>query len=232
MSKKKISTTVASVLATASLAIPATAAQASVQWRVNGALVGTTSVGTTFWGNWEVQNSVIGNIKCHLVGDLPVRNEGDAARAAVEELDPANCYTSPNPCPGVFLTTEAPVELRERTTPPPKSEKLYEARRGPMGLPWQSEGTEKPEAGLSISGVKLTVVAPCFSLEVPFEGTLEPQVINGTKNGLKPSRLVFGGTSPRVLTTKDLPTEKEQNTLSVVGEAKFNGESVQLVTLE
>jgi hypothetical protein len=104
-------------------------------------------------------------------------------------------------------------------------------------LPWQAEGTEKLETELfkrvSISGVKLTVVAPCFAAEIPFEGTLEPTVINGSRNGLKPSRLVFEpiGGKRLSLTTKDLGTEKELNSLFVSGEVKDNGESVQLMTL-
>jgi hypothetical protein len=238
MSKKKILTTVASLLATASLVIPATAAQASVEWHANGVVVGTTPVGTTLWGNLEAQNSVFGNVKCHVIGTLPVWNEGGLAKVAVELLATGSCTSEPTPCPGVFLTAEAPVEaiLRETT----KREKVAEAKRGPMSLPWHGEGTEKQEGaelvkGVSISGVKLTMVVPCFSTEVQFEGTLELPAFNGTKNGLKPMHMIINDLKRRpteCLASKTLSTEKENNILCLVGEVKDVGESMQLITLE
>ena len=183
MYKKKILTTVASLLATGSLVIPATAAQASVEWHSNGALVGATHLGTTFWGNWELQNAFLGRIKCHVIGTLPVWNEGGLAKAAVELIATGSCTSEPS-CPGVFSTAEAPVQaiLRETT----KHEKVAEAKRGPFSLPWQSEGLEAEERLEKVRKVKLnfvdlTVVAPSDNLEVPFEGTLEPERSMGQK---------------------------------------------------
>jgi hypothetical protein len=238
MSKKKISTTVASVLATASLAIPATAARASVQWHANGALVGSTPLPTTFWGNLELQNAFLGNIKCQVIGSLPVRNEGGLAKVAVSSLALSECTSQP-PCPGAFATAEAPVELLEHTTPPPKSEKRYEARRGPMSLPWQGEGLEE-EVGLTrVRKVKLNVadlteVVPCFSLEEAFEGTLEFRMVNGSKNAMHPGHLEIGSppNTGGSLTSKALPSEKEENVAHLVGQVTDVGDMVQLITLE
>jgi hypothetical protein len=231
MSKKKISTTVAFVLATASMAIPASAAQASVEWHSNGVLVGTTHAGTTFWGNWEAQNAFLGKIKCHVIGTMPVWNEGGVGKSAVELIATGSCASEPA-CSGLFMTAEAPVEaiLTEKA----KHEPVAQARRGPFSLPWQGEGTEKLEGsgleGVSITGVKLTVVAPCFAVEVPFEGTLEVPAINGARNGLKPTFIRFEGTRSGFLTSKALPTG--ENSLILVGEVRDVGESVQLITLQ
>jgi hypothetical protein len=101
-------------------------------------------------------------------------------------------------------------------------------------LPWQGEGTEKLEGsgvqGVSIRGVKLTVVAPCFSVEVPFEGTLALPAINGARNGLKPTFIRFEGIRSGSLTSKVLPTE--ENSLIIIGEVRDVGDSVQLITLQ
>jgi hypothetical protein len=41
--------------------------------------------------------------------------------------------------------------------------------------------------------VKVTLVVPQAGFEMPFEGTLEPEVVNGAKNGLAPSTGAFKG---------------------------------------
>jgi hypothetical protein len=41
--------------------------------------------------------------------------------------------------------------------------------------------------------VKVTLVVPQVGFEMPFEGTLEPEVVNGTKSGLAPSSGSFKG---------------------------------------
>jgi hypothetical protein len=105
-------------------------------------------------------------------------------------------------------------------------------------LPWQGEATEE-EGGeklrkIKTKGVKVTIVAPCFGLEVPFEGALEPIAINGSKSGLKASHLLFEGKGGKTgfLTTKVLPVEKEENIGYTIGEVKTIGSMVQLINLE
>jgi hypothetical protein len=41
--------------------------------------------------------------------------------------------------------------------------------------------------------MKLTIVAPCFNVEVPVEEAFEPVIINGSRNGLKPTHLEVQG---------------------------------------
>jgi hypothetical protein len=236
---KKILATIAFALVSASMAIPPTAAQASVEWHSNGVLLSTARQGTTFWGNWEVQNAFLGNIQCHVIGTLPVWNEGGLAKTEVDLIATGSCTSQPA-CSGVFMTAEAPVEaiLRETT----KREKVAEAKRGPFSLPWQGEGTEELEGSelvkrVVINGVKLTVVAPCDNAEIPFEGTLELNETNGSRNGLKPMHMEIVPIIKRpsvggCLTSKLLPTEKEENSACLIGEVRDTGEGMQLITLE
>jgi len=84
--------------------------------------------------------------------------------------------------------------------------------------PWETEVEEEEAIKLMISGVQLTLVYPFDNVEVAFEGTLDPRLINGTANDLSPSRLEFKKESGR-LTTDSLPAGEN--------ELVFSGETLK-----
>jgi hypothetical protein len=72
--------------------------------------------------------------------------------------------------------------------------------------------------------IKVTLVAPEVGVEVSFEGTLEPEEVNGAKNGLDPSKGTFGGKPSEFIGTEteieQVPSERNGRMLmSVMGPA-------------
>jgi hypothetical protein len=120
------------------------------------------------------------------------------------------------------------------------TEKVLVARRPQTTLPWKGEVIEGLNAEKSIalkvklSPVQMNLVEPCEKFEIPMEGTLEPILVNGTKNGLKPSHLTFegkGGTTGHLINPAGITqTERE---VFVSGEMKILGTAgQQLITAE
>jgi hypothetical protein len=103
-------------------------------------------------------------------------------------------------------------------------------------LPWKGEVIEGPNAEKTTSlkdklgPVHMDLVLPCEKFEVPMEGTLEPIIVNGTKNGLKPSHLQFEGKGG---STGHLMWALPEREVFVSGEMKLLGtSSQQLITAE
>lgn len=66
--------------------------------------------------------------------------------------------------------------------------------------------------------VKINVVSPQIPAEVVFYGVLEPQISNGTKNGLFPSRLKYGAEAGKLISSRGEAPETETS-----GEMKIMG---------
>jgi hypothetical protein len=230
MSRKRLLISLACVAALAAFSMTPALAQAGLLWHMNGPVLRLGSnQNVVLYGTMTISGSVLGEIKCDVLEGGAVRNESEKGLADIEGYTTYDCTSSPNPCPGVLVTAEMPVEVTERLNP--KSEKEKIAQHGPTTLPWsgelvEEEATEKRKK-FKINGVKLTVVAPCFSLEVPSQGTLEPYVINGTKNGLKPTNLEFPGKGGLDICEGGKCREVESP-----GSLALVGTSVQLVTAE
>jgi hypothetical protein len=231
---RKVLLRLALVLGVASaLAMPAIA-QASPKFFVNGIKATETKQGLVNYGEIELQNGVLGKVKCSNLASGYIWNTAPPSEKAefiTEGYTTYNCAAEPA-CPGVFATAEMPVEVSERKT---KTGTEAIAQRGPTTLPWSGEAIEEGSEKLRkirTRGIKVTIVAPCFSVEVPFEGVLEPLATNGAKNGLKASHVSFETCGGRTgfLTSPALPTEKQQG--CVIGELKSIGTSVQLITVE
>ncbi|MHB8490772.1 MAG: hypothetical protein ACYDA6_00950 [Solirubrobacteraceae bacterium] len=106
----------------------------------------------------------------------------------------------------------------EATGETERKEMIREVRRAPLTTPWNSELVVKgsttyakigvpTEAGKSCSEepappgcMRLTILYPEINLQLPIEGSLEAKLVNGAKNGLSPSELVFEGTKSGSLT--------------------------------
>jgi hypothetical protein len=142
-----------------------------------------------------------------------------------------------------FISAETAVKLivRENTL----KELVPEAKRGESSLPWPAHTVTTPEATTALKmgnteklpaqPVKFLVNCPGEGFEVPYEGTLQPHMINGTKNGLKPSHLVFESSEKTgFLKTPDIcGGECSMADLTVEGEVTMLGTaSQQLVTAE
>src|SRR5262249_21898262 len=113
------------------------------------------------------------------------------------------------------------------------TEKVKVPRRGPSSLPWSGEmftsaETEKTRR-LKLERVGLTLVMPCIGGEVFFEGTLEPEYVNGSTNGLKPSHLEFGAAAAGQLVSN---TGEGLSLSGAPNPVKLAGESVELITAE
>jgi hypothetical protein len=166
-----------------------------------------------------------------------VFNEGASTELVgfgnVNGLETNGCSKEPK-CPAAFVSGERSVKL---LTVQRGTEKELIARHGAPTLPWKgevTEGTEK-KRHLKISGVHMTLVDPCDGFEIPMEGTLEPFITNGTKNGLHPSSLTFEGKGGAIQTGHLIvgsfpPTENE---VFVSGKMTIVGTSAQqLITAE
>jgi hypothetical protein len=190
---KRLLIGLASSVAAVAVSVAPAPAQATPQFRINGALAGTGKQNAVVSGSTTIDNALLGEIKCDVLESLQVWNESGKGLAETDGYTTYGCTAAP-PCNGVFATAEMPIEVTERENPKTKElEKV--ARRGPSTLPWlgeaiEEEGTEKFRR-LKTNAVKLTIVAPCFDLEFPFEEVSEPKIVNGAKSGLKPTHLEF-----------------------------------------
>jgi hypothetical protein len=108
-------------------------------------------------------------------------------------------------------------------------------------VPWYGElngktnAKEELEVKLALRDVKMTLIDPCEQAEVTFEGTLEPLVSNGKKNGLNPGHLTYEGKGGNTghLISPLLRLESEAVALLYIsGETKSVGEKVQLINAE
>lgn len=235
---RKVLLRVALVLGVASaLAMPAVA-QASPKFFVNGVKVGTAKTGLINYGEIELKNAVLGNIKCQNLASGFIWNEQTEGTEKgvfiTEGYTTYGCEAKPE-CKGVFATAEMPVEVTEHKNEKGNTEHI--AQRGPTTLPWSGEAIEVTEGletftKIKTHGIKVTIVAPCVPIEVPFEGALEPIATNGKKNGLQASHVTFQGEGGKTghLVAKSLP-EGGQNGYTT-GELKSIGSLVQLITLQ
>jgi alpha-tubulin suppressor-like RCC1 family protein len=212
------------------------------EWKVNGIRSGLGHTAIASWGSLTYENaiSLVGKVTCTALSGGGIWNEGASTElTGYENLEafstsPGGCSKEPA-CPGAFVTAEEPlklVTLKEGT----ETERL--ARRSGTTLPWKGEVIEGPNAEkttslkLKIKPVHMALVLPCEKFEVPMEGTLEPIIVNGSKNGLKPSHLLFEGKggSTGSLIVPQFFTERE---VFVSGEMKLVGTgSQQLINAE
>jgi hypothetical protein len=217
-------------LAVAALLWLPAAASATPQWLSNGRLVGTEKQGVVQFGTLTLGNSFVGEWKCGVLEGVPVWNEGGNGFASVDGWRTYNCSAAS--CPGAaVVTAENPVELINEG-----SEK-YKPLRRPSTLPWPAE-TVAPEVGvarLKVSKIKLFLDCPAEAVEIGFSGSLEPQIVNGTKNGLSPSHLDFegkGGKTGSLICTPlgPPPCGSEGGELFVSGDLTMLGTGQQLIT--
>jgi hypothetical protein len=175
------------------------------KWKANGAVLGTKhspvfGFGTLTLENASDKNQVVGKVTCHSLVGGSLWNEGEAGFGLIEGFGTSRfaCTKEPNACPGAYLTAErgvpAPFQAVEGT------EKVFLAKRGQSTVPWKGElnevETEKVKFLVEkLSNIRFTLVDPCppIPFEYEFFGTLEPKIINGSKNGLSPTHLKFEG---------------------------------------
>jgi hypothetical protein len=232
---RKLLLRVALVLGIASAAVPAVA-QASPKFFINGIKVTENKQGLINYGVIELQNNFLGKVKCSNLASGFIWNESEKGLFKTEGYTTYNCSSEPA-CAGIFATAEMPVEVTEHRNKNGTTEPI--AQRGPTTLPWSGEAVEVLEGvekvnKIKTNGIRVTLVAPCFSVEIPFEGALEPIAINGSHNGLKASHVAFEGKGGRTghLESPVLPTKNEENIGYVIGELNSIGSGVQLITLQ
>src|SRR5271167_1324638 len=239
LTSKKLVMGLAPVIAVAAVFVMPALAQGAPRWFINGKLAEAKHEALVAQGAITLQNQLLGKINCQTIAPGSVWNEGEKGLGQTEGYASYGCRAEPTPCPGTFLTAEQPVEVVKH------GEKEFEAVRGPGDLPWQwealeEEGSEKrrkiritpPAAIPRAPRILLTVVMLCLNLEVPFEGQLEPLIVNGLKNGLSPSHLQFQGKGGQTgfLTTTKLGEEASRG--YVTGELTTVGGNVELITAE
>jgi hypothetical protein len=235
--RKRLQVLTAGLAVATLLWLPAAAA-ATPQWRLNGLTAGPTKQDVVQFGTLTLTSKVFGEFKCKIVAGAPVWNESGKGVNAVEGWQPFLCKSAPingkGGCIGQSLVTaEGGVELIvEGTTEKP----LYTPKRGLRSLPWPGELFETTEktTSLNIHKIKIYIDCPAEGFEVPYEGNLEPKVINGSKNGLSPSKLVFEGqggkTTYLVTCALEGCVENEKTELFVSGELTMLGTTQQLIT--
>jgi hypothetical protein len=241
---KKLLAALAPMLAVVALGVTPTLAQAAPVWKVNLETEKQgTSASVVTYGTLTMENSFVGTYVCPILAGGRISNEAGVGQFSMEGWEPYLCKTSGGivkECEGgAIMTAENPVEIVV------KSEKEV-ARRGTSSLPWPGELTERVNTGeikegyLKARSIRLTLVCPVMALEIPFDGTLEPRLENGAKNGLHPSRLVFKGketgpTETGALISQSLEETEKQNVGYVSGEVTVMGLNTnnlpQLVTL-
>lgn len=92
------------------------------------------------------------------------------------------------------ITSVARSITREVLTPP-WNEQIVGPEREPhlkIGIPTES-GKSCTENPAPPGCMRLTIIYPGIDLQIPFEGTLEPNWLNGAGNGLSPSEMEFAG---------------------------------------
>jgi HYR domain/Right handed beta helix region len=179
------------------------------KWKINGKELGTTHEPVLSYGEIELKNASLHNLKCQDFAAGEIWNEGGLGLEKTIGYTTYSCQAE-QPCKvkntrgeeveGVFATAEAPQETAK-------------SRTGISSLPWTGEVFEK-EAGVDsvlTHHVKIWIVLPpvgtgagCIGAEVPFEDQegatekeagdeLAPATSNGAKNGVHPSRSSFDG---------------------------------------
>jgi hypothetical protein len=191
MSKKRL-ISLASVAALATFAMTPVA-QAAPRFYSNGVLVGLSKQNVDLQGTMTLSNASVGTIKCTVIAAATLANESERAVGDIEGFQAYDCTSEPA-CQGVFAAAEGPIEIKNVENPVTKKIEPF-GEPGPSTLPWSGEAIEEePEKRRKFKmTIRLTIVAPCLSVEAPYEATLEPLMINGAKNGLKPTRLEFEG---------------------------------------
>lgn len=230
----------APILATAAFVAASATAQATPQFYINGVKAGTKHEQIVNYGGITLENAILGKIKCQNLAAGNIWNESEKGFANTEGYTTYGCTSEPT-CAGVFATAEKPLEVTEVVRENPetkKTEKVKAAERAGSTLPWSGEVVQE-ETGeklrkIKTHGIKVTIVAPCFQLEVPFEGALEPIATNGAKNGLHASHLTFEGKGGKTgfLVSPVLPSSSEENVGYTIGEVKTSGTSVELINAE
>jgi hypothetical protein len=246
MSNKLRGLLVAMLAAAACVAVSAVA-QAEPQFHVNGVAQSTAHQNVTQFGELKMKSLFWGSITCKVIIGAPVWNEATEGLPvhgieSYEGWEPFVC-SMPECLKGkAFISAEGAVKLEE--TENLKHEKIFKAVRGASSLPWPARTVPEPESTvglhmgntekLPLQPVKFLVNCPGEGFEVPYEGTLKPHLVNGTKNGLKPSHLRFE-TSEKTgfLITPDIcGGECAMANLTVEGEVTMLGTGQQLITAE
>jgi hypothetical protein len=188
------------------------------------------------FGTITLENAAFGTASCTSLGGGRIWNEGEEGRALIEGFTSSDC-SAPS-CPGLFVTAERPAELLEREVETEKrKERVRVAQRGASTLPWPAallEPTlprEHGELRFIMKTLTLTVVAPCDAAEFSFEGSFEPTLLNGVKNGLNPTRLAYTKESERLI-SRALPPENNENVLLLSGQIQILGGEEQLLSGE
>jgi hypothetical protein len=215
------------------LAAPAVAS-ASPRWFINDTLAGPVMQNVVAVGSLTLDFPFVGEWKCGVLAGVPVRNEGGNGLASVESWSQYDCSTAS--CPGAaYVTTEAPVELLEKEIIKGSEKEVeYSAKRAPRSLPWPAE-TAAPEAGVSrlaISRIGVTLECPAEAYAVKFVGGLEPRIVNGAKNGLNPSHLVFEGKGGKTGSLECANGLCDEVGLFLSGELTILGTREELITAE
>jgi hypothetical protein len=244
MSKKLRGLLVPVIAAAAFGAVPAVV-QAEPQFKVNG-IVPLGHANVTQWGILKMKSPFWGTITCKVIVGAPVWDEATEGKpvhgvSAYEGWEPFVC-SMPECLKGTaFISAETAVKLivRENT----HKELVYEAKRGESSLPWPARAVSETEAvGVHMGNteklpeqpVKFLVNCPGEGFEVPYEGTLQPHYVNGSRNGLKPSHMVFESSERTgYLKTPDIcGGECAMSELDIEGELTTLGTQQQLITAE
>jgi hypothetical protein len=238
MSRKRPLISLACVAALAAFSVTPALAQATPQFHINGVRVGASKQNVVQLGTITMKSPFWGELKCNVLVGAAVGNESEKGVASVDGWEAWGCHAT-ELRGKTFITAETPVNLIEPVKGPP------EAKRGERTLPWPAQTVTTPEATtalkigdtekLPLEPVKFVVNAPEELFEVPYEGTLEPRIVNGTKNGLKPSHLEFegeGGKTGFLKSPAIFGGKEPQADLFIKGELTLLGTGQQLVTAE
>jgi alpha-tubulin suppressor-like RCC1 family protein len=209
---------------------------------LNGVLAGASTQNVVQFGTITMKSPFWGEIKCNLLVGAPVWNETERGLASVDGWESWGCHAT-ELRGKTFVTAETAVQLIERENT--AKVRIPEAHRGEKTLPWPAHAVTTPEATsalkigntekLPLEPVKFLVSAPEELFEVPYEGTLEPRIVNGTKNGLKPSHLEFegeGGKTGFLKSPAIFGGKEPEADLFIKGELTLLGTSQQLVGAE
>jgi hypothetical protein len=204
------------------LAMPVVTQAAVPRWFINGGLATTRHEPVFFLGETKIHNAILENFACENFVASTLWNEvEEGTERGFEETVGYGTWEckSPNAVKvtnergveqeGIFATAEGPPEA--------KTEKAH--KTGSTSLPWTGELTEKePKAGVHekyivTHNLKIWIVIPlCTEMggtgkgggcllagsEIPFEDREGPEekaelkFVNGTKNGLSPSKVLGG----------------------------------------
>jgi hypothetical protein len=225
----------APLLAVAALAVAPGAAQAELNFFINGVKSGPTHSNATQFGTLTLTNPIFGEFQCKVIVGAPVWNELGKGFSAYEGWEPFVCSKGGCTQGTSFITAENPVKLVTRENS--AKEIINEAVRGTSSLPWPAELTtpETERRALRIPHVEMLINCPSEIFESRWEGELIPKVVNGAKNGLHPTKLEFegaGGKTGHLKTKLVCGGECSESELQVKGELFVTGNSQQLITGE